>query len=75
MLKGISPLISPDLIGVLMRMGHGDEIVLADAHFPGESFSTKEQLSGHLSSRFSKTRAFDPTGIWLYKKFERGFFE
>jgi L-fucose mutarotase len=39
MLKGISPLISPELLGVLARMGHGDEIVLADAHFPGESFN------------------------------------
>lgn len=37
MLKGISPLLSPDLLSVLCRMGHGDEIVLADAHFPGES--------------------------------------
>lgn len=37
MLKGISPLISPDLLSVLARMGHGDRIVLADAHFPGES--------------------------------------
>lgn len=37
MLKGISPLISPSLLEVLARMGHGDEIVLADAHFPGES--------------------------------------
>lgn len=36
MLIGISPLISPDLLSVLHRMGHGDEIVLADAHFPGE---------------------------------------
>ena len=33
MLKGISPLISPDLLAVLARMGHGDEIILADAHF------------------------------------------
>jgi len=40
MLKGISPLISPDLLAVLARMGHGDEIVLADAHFPGESFNS-----------------------------------
>lgn len=40
MLKGISPLISPELLGVLARMGHGDEIVLADAHFPGETFNT-----------------------------------
>jgi L-fucose mutarotase len=39
MLKGISPLISPELLSVLARMGHGDEIVLADAHFPGETFN------------------------------------
>ena len=37
MLKGISPLISPELLAVLYRMGHGDEIVLADAHFPGDT--------------------------------------
>lgn len=37
MLKGISPLLSPDLLATLSRMGHGDEIVLADAHFPGHS--------------------------------------
>jgi len=37
MLKGISPLIGPELLAVLHRMGHGVEIVLADAHFPGES--------------------------------------
>jgi L-fucose mutarotase len=37
MLKGISPLLSPELLALLSQMGHGDEIVLADAHFPGES--------------------------------------
>lgn len=37
MLKGISPLISPELLVAMYRMGHGDEIVLADAHFPGHS--------------------------------------
>lgn len=36
MLIGISPLLSPDLLATLYRMGHGDEIVLADAHFPGD---------------------------------------
>lgn len=41
MLKGISPLLSPDLLSVLSRMGHGDEIVLADAHFPGETFGKR----------------------------------
>ena len=37
MLIGISPLLSPELLALLYRMGHGDEIVLADAHFPGET--------------------------------------
>ena len=37
MLKGISPLFSPELLAILYRMGHGDEIVLADAHFPGDT--------------------------------------
>lgn len=41
MLKGISPLLSPDLIATLARMGHGDEIVLADAHFPGETMNKR----------------------------------
>jgi L-fucose mutarotase len=39
MLRGISPLLSPDLLSVLYRMGHGDEIILADAHFPAETFN------------------------------------
>jgi L-fucose mutarotase len=39
MLKGISPLFSPELLATLYRMGHGDEIVLADAHFPGHTMN------------------------------------
>ena len=41
MLLGISPLISPELLATLHRMGHGDEIVLADAHFPGDTFGKR----------------------------------
>lgn len=41
MLKGISPVITPDLLKVLAEMGHGDEIVLADAHFPGHTFGRR----------------------------------
>jgi L-fucose mutarotase len=37
MLIGISPLVGPDLLATLSRMGHGDELVLADAHFPADS--------------------------------------
>ena len=37
MLKNIPSVISPELMSILMRMGHGDEIVLADGNFPAES--------------------------------------
>lgn len=38
MLKGINPILSPELLKTLAEMGHGDEIILADAHFPGHTF-------------------------------------
>jgi L-fucose mutarotase len=41
MLKGISKYISPELLAVLHEMGHGDEIILADAHFPGHSIGPR----------------------------------
>ena len=41
MLKGIHPCLSPELLKTLAEMGHGDEIILADAHFPGHSFDTR----------------------------------
>jgi L-fucose mutarotase len=41
MLIGIDPVISPELLDILFRMGHGDEIVLADAFFPGNSMNSR----------------------------------
>ena len=41
MLKGIHPCISPELLLTLAEMGHGDEIILADAHFPGHTFNER----------------------------------
>lgn len=41
MLKGIHPALSPELLKVMAEMGHGDEIVLADAHFPGHSVNDR----------------------------------
>jgi len=41
MLIGINPVISPELLDALFRMGHGDEIVLADAFFPGDSVNSR----------------------------------
>ena len=39
MLKGIPSIISPELLKTLMEMGHGDEIVIGDGNFPGQSIS------------------------------------
>lgn len=41
MLKGIHPAISPDLLKILAEMGHGDELVLSDAHFPAHQLHHK----------------------------------
>jgi L-fucose mutarotase len=36
-LKGLDPLLSPDLLQTLAAMGHGDEIALVDANYPAEA--------------------------------------
>lgn len=41
MLIGINPNLPPDLLDCLMRMGHGDEIVIADANFPATSIAAQ----------------------------------
>ncbi|TDF94044.1 L-fucose mutarotase [Paenibacillus piri] len=48
MLIGISKLISPELIKILMEMGHGDELVLADGNFPAASMAQRlVRCDGH----------------------------
>ena len=48
MLKGIPNIISPELLKILMEMGHGDEIVIGDGNFPGESHGNKcVRCDGH----------------------------
>ena len=37
MLKGIDPVLGPELLAMLRAMGHGDEIVIADANFPADA--------------------------------------
>lgn len=39
MLKGISPLLSPQLLKVLAEMGHGDTLVIGDANFAAASMA------------------------------------
>ncbi|HUX20711.1 MAG TPA: RbsD/FucU domain-containing protein, partial [Spirochaetia bacterium] len=48
MLIGIPPILSPELMKVLMEMGHGDEIVLADGNFPASSMGRRlVRADGH----------------------------
>jgi L-fucose mutarotase len=41
MLKGIPSVFSPELMKLLMEMGHGDEIVIADGNFPAASHAQR----------------------------------
>jgi L-fucose mutarotase len=41
MLKGISPVLSPDLLRALAAMGHGDELVIGDCNFPAETMGKR----------------------------------
>ncbi|MGY5807013.1 RbsD/FucU family protein [Rhizobium sp. LEGMi198b] len=48
MLKGIDPLLSPDLLATLRAMGHGDEIALVDGNYPGLEHARRLiRLDGH----------------------------
>lgn len=39
MLKGINPLLTPELLKLLMEMGHDDSVVIADANFTAMSIA------------------------------------
>jgi L-fucose mutarotase len=40
-LKGIDPLLGPDPLYALAAMGHGDEVVVADANFPAARLASR----------------------------------
>lgn len=50
MLKGVPAVISPELLKILAEMGHGDELVIADAHFPSHTFGKRVTHADALSS-------------------------
>lgn len=48
MLKHIPAILTPELLKILMEMGHGDEIVIADGNFPGAAIAKRlVRLDGH----------------------------
>ena len=44
MLKGIPSILSPELLKILMEMGHGDTLVIGDGNFPAASIARNSQL-------------------------------
>lgn len=67
MLKGIPPIISPELLMVLMEMGHGDEIVLADGNFPAASMAQRLlRADGHgVAELLEAVLKFFPLDIYV----------
>ncbi len=48
MLKGISSLLTPELLKILMEMGHGDRIVIGDGNFPAANYAKRlVRCDGH----------------------------
>ena len=47
MLKGINSLLTPDVLYALCAMGHGDEVVLVDAHYPADT-AARSSIFGKL---------------------------
>lgn len=41
MLKGIPKVLTPEMLKILDEMGHDDELVIVDAHFPAESIGQR----------------------------------
>ena len=44
MLKGIPSILTPQLLKILMEMGHGDTLVIGDGNFPAASIAKNSQL-------------------------------
>lgn len=52
MLKGLDPLLGPELLATLRAMGHGDEIAIVDANYPAVSHAKRlVRMDGHDAPR------------------------
>ena len=69
MLKGLPSIISPKLMKILMEMGHGDEIVLADGNFPAASNAQRlVRCDGHgIPELLDAILKFLPLDIYVDK--------
>ena len=44
MLKNIDPLLNADILCALRAMGHGDDLIIADTNFPGDSVARQTRF-------------------------------
>ena len=55
MLKGINPILGPELLKILRAMGHGDEIAIVDGNYPADTDAKRlvrmDGLGRHRNSR------------------------
>jgi L-fucose mutarotase len=50
MLKGVNPLLGPELLAILRSMGHGDEIAIVDANYPAAAHGKRVvRMDGHTA--------------------------
>ena len=54
MLKGIDPVLGPELLAILRGMGHGDEIAVVDGNYPAETDAKKFALAVLNPAKLSK---------------------
>ncbi len=51
MLKGLNPMLGPDLLKVLRAMGHGDEIAIVDGNYPADTDAKRlVRMDGHSAT-------------------------
>ncbi len=56
MLKGIDPLLGPELLMILRAMGHGDEIAIVDGNYPADAHASNNgarivRMDGHSATK------------------------
>lgn len=48
MLKGVTPLLGPEVLAILRAMGHGDELAIVDANYPADAHARRlVRMDGH----------------------------
>ena len=73
MLKGISPMLSPDLLKVLCEMGHSDTIVIADGNFPAQAILEVFPLDQYVDQPVSLMERVpgDNADVSIWKTYEK----